>query len=348
MAVKSRGDGERETIRLAHGSGGSLMHELIRDVIVGALANPVLEAMEDAAELPTIGGHALSGGRLAFTTDSYVVQPLFFPGGDIGTLAVSGTVNDLAMKGARPAFLTLGLVAEEGLPLDDLRRVLASVGATAEEAGVSVVAGDTKVVESGAMGGLVVNTAGVGVIPDGVRSTAERVADGDAVIVSGTIGDHETAIFVVREGLKLEETIESDCAPLGGLVAAALEACPDIHLLRDPTRGGLATVLCEVAETARVGITIDEEAVPVRRAVRSVCEILGFDPVYMANEGKAVLFAPREAASAVLEAVRSHPLGRDAAVIGEVGGRRGVWLRTSVGGARPIVMLEASQLPRIC
>jgi len=348
--VATSGDPRKtdESIRLGHGSGGALMHELIETVIVDALANPVLEAMEDAAELPTVGGHRLEGGRLAVTTDSYVVQPLFFPGGDIGTLAVSGTVNDLAMKGARPVCLTLGLVAEEGLALDALRRVLASIATTARDAGVAVVAGDTKVVERGGIGGLVLNTAGIGVIPDGVRSSCDRVQDGDAVIVSGTLGDHETAILVAREGLKLEQEIASDCAPLGGLVAAALEACPETHLLRDPTRGGLATVLCEVADGAGVGITIDEASLPVRPEVRSVCEILGFDPVYMANEGKAVLFVPGDAADDVLEALRAHPLGREAALVGRVGGRPGVAVRTVVGGLRPLVMLEAAQLPRIC
>jgi hydrogenase expression/formation protein HypE len=335
-------------IKLAHGSGGALMHELIEEIIVPAIGNPILKELEDAAAIADLGGRRIEGGTLGFTTDSYVVQPLFFPGGDIGTLAVAGTVNDLAVKGAQPLYLTLGLIVEEGLPVPDLERVLSSIASTADRAGVAIAAGDTKVVEHGSVGGLMINTAGIGVIPEGRVISASRVADGDAVVVSGTIGDHETAILVAREGLKLEETIESDCAPLGDLIETVLGACPDVRVMRDPTRGGLGTTLNEIASRASVGITIEETAIPIDRKVRAVCDILGFDPIYMANEGKVIVVAPADAADGVVEAMRDHPLGRDATVIGSVGGRPGVFLRTTVGGLRPIVMLEGVQLPRIC
>jgi hydrogenase expression/formation protein HypE len=335
-------------IKLAHGSGGALMHELIDQLIVPAIGNPILGELEDSAEIADLGGHAVEGGTLAFTTDTYVVQPLFFPGGDIGTLAVAGTVNDLAVKGARPLYLTLGLVIEEGLPIEDLTRVLESVAATGELACVAVAAGDTKVVERGSIGGLIVNTAGIGVIPEGRVISTRRVAEGDAVIVSGTIGDHETAILVAREELALEETVESDCAPLGDLIEAVLGACPDVRVMRDPTRGGLGTTLNEVAQRSGVGITIEERAIPIDRKVRAVCEILGFDPIYMANEGKVIVVAPADGAEAIVRVMRGHPLGRNAAVIGTTGGRPGVYLRTTVGGLRPILMLEGVQLPRIC
>jgi hydrogenase expression/formation protein HypE len=337
--------GRDERITLAHGSGGSLMHELISEIILGELGNPVLDELDDAADL---GELDLSGGRLALTTDSYVVQPLFFPGGDIGTLAVAGTVNDLAMKGARPAYLTLGLVVEEGLAVDDLVRVLRSIAVVSKEAGVAVAAGDTKVVERGAAGGLIVNTAGVGVIPAGRRVSASLAAEGDAVLVSGTIGDHEAAIVVAREDLRLEEPIESDCAPLSGLAEAVYDVCPDVHVMRDPTRGGLGTTLNEIAARSGTGITIREAVLPIEAKVAALCDILGFDPLYMANEGKMIVLVPADSADDVLSAMRDHPLGREAAVIGRVGGRQGVFLETLVGGLRPIVMLEGVQLPRIC
>ena len=337
---------EDQKIKLAHGSGGRLMHELVEETIVERLANPILTELGDSAELADLVEGA--AGRIAFTTDSYVVQPLFFPGGDIGKLAVAGTVNDLAVAGARPAYLSLALVIEEGFAIDDLRRVLDSVASTALEAGVSVVTGDTKVVERGAIGGLVVNTSGVGVVPEGVRVGSGLAAEGDAVIVSGTIGDHETAILIAREDLAISETIESDCAPVGGLVEAVLDACPDVHVMRDPTRGGLGTTLNEIASASNTGITIDETRIPIRREVKAICDILGFDPIYMANEGKVVVVAPAGRAGDVVAAMRAHPLGESAAVIGEVGGRRGVYLRTEVGGSRPVVMLEGVQLPRIC
>ena len=285
---------------------------------------------------------------VAFTTDTFVVQPLFFPGGDIGTLAVAGTVNDLAMKGAVPLYLTLGLVLEEGMEMAELERVLDSIATTAHDARVVIAAGDTKVVERGAVGGMIVNTAGIGFIPDGVDISGARASAGDVVIISGTIGDHETAILVAREQLSLDQPIESDCACLGGLVQDVLDACDDVHVLRDPTRGGLGTTLNEIASRANVGITIRENDIPMRREVQSVCDILGFDPLYMANEGKVIVIAPAVSADSVLAALKANPLGADAAIIGEVGGDPGVRLRTSVGGLRPILMLEGIQLPRIC
>ena len=337
-----------DRIRMAHGSGGALMHDLVARVIVPRFGGAVLARLEDAAELPDVAGRRLEGGRLAFTTDSYVVQPLFFPGGDIGTLAVAGTVNDLAVKGAEPACLTLALVIEEGFAVADLERVLDSAAATARRAGVAVVAGDTKVVERGAIGGLIVNTAGVGVVPDGVALGCERVREGDAVVVSGTVGDHETAIVIARKELTVEGVVESDCAPVHEVARAVLAACPQARVMRDPTRGGLATTLNEIASSSGVGITLDERAVPVRPAVRAVCDILGFDPLYMACEGKLVAVVPGSAAGAAVEAMRAVPLGRDTAVVGGVGGRPGVFVRTAVGGVRPLIMLEGAQLPRIC
>lgn len=337
-----------ETIKLAHGSGGVMMHRLIDEIIVSRLGNPILAALDDAAELPDPVDIAGGGRRLALTTDSYVVQPLFFPGGDIGSLAVSGTVNDLAVKGAKPLYLTLGLIVEEGLAVAELERVVESIARTAEEAAVAVVAGDTKVVERGAVGGLIVNTSGVGVIPEEVSVSGANAASGDVVILSGTIGDHETAILVAREDIKLNESIESDCAPLGGLIAAVLDAYPGVHVMRDPTRGGLGTTLNEIAARSGVGITIDEKLLPIRREVRAVCGMLGFDPLYMANEGKVVVVAPEPAAEPIVQAMRDHRRGRDAAVVGEVGGRPGVYMRTTIGGVRPILMLEGTQLPRIC
>ncbi|MBD3367807.1 MAG: hydrogenase expression/formation protein HypE [Candidatus Eisenbacteria bacterium] len=333
-----------DTITLAHGSGGRLMHELVEGLIARVLSNPVLDELDDAADVSGL----VEPGRLAVTTDSFVVQPLFFPGGDIGTLAVAGTVNDLAVKGARPVALTLGLIVEEGLAVSDLERALRSVAETAKTAGVVVTAGDTKVVERGCLGGLVLNTAGLGFIPEGVELGAARVRDGDAVVISGTVGDHETAILVAREGFEIDETIESDCAPLHEIAATILTAAPGARAMRDPTRGGLATTLNELSARSGVGIEIEEAAVPVRREVRSVTDILGFDPLFMANEGKVVAVVPADEAERVVEALRTHDLGRDAAVIGRAGGPPGVTLRTRVGGARPLLMLEGVQLPRIC
>jgi len=308
-------------------------------------------------------------GRLAFTTDSYVVNPIFFPGGDIGKLAVCGTINDLAMSGATPLYLSAGFILEEGLPLADLERVVASMATTAQAAGVQIVAGDTKVVDRGEADSLFINTAGVGVVPTGVEMGGDRVQPGDAVILSGPVGDHGITVMSQREGLRFDSPLVSDCAPLHGLVAAMLNALSPpggyrnppysvgeesgvgaIHCLRDPTRGGLATTLNEVAGKSGVGIEVEECAVPVQDAVRAACELLGLDPLYVANEGKLVAFVAPTAADVVLDAMRAHEYGREAAIIGRVmaehAGR--VVLRTALGARRILNMLVGEQLPRIC
>lgn len=334
-----------ETILLAHGSGGLLTHELLREVFLSRFDNPLLAELGDAATLPP-----LPPGRLALTTDSYVVQPLFFPGSDIGRLAVCGTVNDLAVSGATPLYLTCGFILEEGLPLELLVRVVDSMAATAREAGVQIVTGDTKVVERGAADGLFINTAGVGVIPPGVELGPAHMQPGDAVLINGTVGDHGIAVMLAREGLNFHADLRSDCAPLNGLSAAVLEAAPgSVRCMRDATRGGLATVLCEWAESG-MGLEIEERAVPVREEVRAACEFLGLDPFYAANEGKVVMVVAAAAAEAALAALRAQPLGRDAALIGRVTAEHAgcVVLRTPYGARRVVQMLTGAQLPRIC
>ena len=336
-------------INLAHGSGGKAMRDLIEDVFVGAFDNPMLAAMEDQAVF-SLADLARYGNRLAFTTDTFVVDPLFFPGGDIGTLAVAGTVNDLAMSGATPLFLSCGMVLEEGLSADVLRRVVASMKRAAEQAGVSIVTGDTKVVERGAADKLFINTAGVGVVPEGVNISARNARVGDVVIINGHLGDHGTAILIARNQLGVECDVASDCQPLGGLVAAMIAACPDIHCLRDATRGGVATVLNEFAESSEVAIRIHESALPIREEVKGACEILGLDPLYLANEGKLVAIVPGDRADQVLTAMRAHPAGRHAAIIGEITEAPAgvVVLHTVFGGQRIVDMLIGEQLPRIC
>ncbi len=336
-------------INLAHGSGGKAMRDLIEDVFVGAFDNPMLAAMEDQAVF-SLADLARHGNRLAFTTDTFVVDPLFFPGGDIGTLAVAGTVNDLAMSGATPLFLSCGMVLEEGLSADVLRRVVASMKRAAEQAGVSIVTGDTKVVERGAADKLFINTAGVGVVPEGVNISARNARVGDVVIINGHLGDHGTAILIARNQLGVECDVASDCQPLGGLVAAMIAACPDIHCLRDATRGGVATVLNEFAESSDVAIRIHESALPIREEVKGACEILGLDPLYLANEGKLVAIVPGDRADQVLTAMRAHPAGRHAAIIGEITEAPAgvVVLHTVFGGQRIVDMLVGEQLPRIC
>jgi len=334
-------------VLLAHGSGGVLSQELIQDVFVRHLANDELLGMEDAALVRLAD---TSPVRMALTTDSFVVQPLFFPGGDIGKLSVCGTVNDLAMRGARPLWLTAGYIIEEGFPLDDLERIVASQAATAREVGVPIVAGDTKVVERGSGDGVFINTAGVGLVPEGVNISAGGARPGDVVILSGAIGDHGLAIMTQRQGLQFESSLVSDCAPLCGLVSAMLATSRAIHVLRDPTRGGVATALNELAQRSGVGIEIDEAKVPVHAAVAAASELLGLDPLYVANEGKLVAMVAEEQAGAVLQAMRAHPLGRESAVIGRVvadhAGR--VLLRTTLGTRRLLDMLSGEQLPRIC
>ncbi len=336
-------------INMAHGSGGKAMRDLIEDVFLGAFDNPLLNTMEDQAVV-SLADLATHGDRLAFTTDTYVVDPLFFPGGDIGTLAVAGTVNDLAVSGATPLFLSCGVVLEEGFSVDALRRVAASMQRTALAAGVRIVTGDTKVVERGSADKLFINTAGIGVIARNISISAAHAQAGDVVIVNGYIGDHGTAILIARKQLALESDVESDCQPLGGLVAAMIAACPSIHCLRDATRGGVATVLNEFAQSSNVAIRIHEDALPLREEVKGACEILGLDPLYLANEGKLVALVRRADADRLLAAMRAHPAGQHAAIVGEVTEEpRGVVvLHTGFGGQRIVDMLVGEQLPRIC
>jgi hydrogenase expression/formation protein HypE len=337
-----------DTIQLAHGGGGRMSRRLMESLFLPAFRNPALEALHDGAVL------SLPPGRVAFTTDSYVISPIFFPGGDIGSLAVHGTVNDLAMCGARPLHLSAGFIIEEGLALSSLERIVASMARAAAEAGVSVVTGDTKVVDRGKGDQIFINTSGIGVIPEGIEISPTRARPGDVVLVSGEIAVHGIAILSVRQGLQFETEMVSDSAPLHGLVEAALDvAGTHLHVLRDPTRGGVASALNEIATAAGVSIELNERDIPVNEAVRGACELLGFDPLYVANEGKCLAIVAPSHAQAVLEAWRRHPLGRDAAVIGEVGEvgedlRGRVVLRTRIGAQRVVDMLSGEQLPRIC
>lgn len=333
------------TIVIGHGGGGKLGNELVEHLFVPAFRNPELENLGDAAVLDA------GSGRLAMSTDSFVVQPIFFPGGSIGELAVNGTVNDLAVSGAEPKFLSASFILEEGFPLAQLAAVVDAMAEAARVAGVRIVTGDTKVVERGHGDGCYITTAGVGVLREGVEVGPQRARPGDAVIVSGTIGDHGMAIMSVREGLEFESQIRSDCAALNGLIADVLaEAGGAVHTMRDPTRGGLASTLNEIAGSSGVGVEIDETIVPVRPEVQSACELLGLDPVYVANEGKAVFFVAPEAAEKVLATLRAHPLGRDAAQIGRVTAEhpRMLVARTAMGANRVIAPQIGEQLPRIC
>jgi hydrogenase expression/formation protein HypE len=333
-----------ELVTLAHGAGGKATRQLVEDLFVEELANPLLEPLGDSA---LIEAGAL---RLAFTTDAYVVKPLFFPGGDIGELAVNGTVNDLAVAGARPLWLSAGFVLEEGLPVADLRRVAASMARAAAAAGVDIVAGDTKVVEREKADGLYVTTAGVGVVPETISLGPERVADGDRVLLSGTIGDHGMAVMIARGELKLEVDLESDTAPVHELAGALLALGPALRWMRDPTRGGLATALNELAASTRKAVALVESSLPVRPEVTGACEILGLDPLYVANEGKLVAIVAPEAAEAALAALRAHPLGQDAVLVGEIRAEPEglVLLDTALGGSRIVDMLVGDPLPRIC
>jgi hydrogenase expression/formation protein HypE len=336
---------EYPQVTLAHGGGGRLTHALIKRMFLAAFRNPALEPLHDGAVLE------VPAGRLALSTDSYVVSPLFFPGGDIGSLAVHGTVNDLAMCGAQPLALTAGFVLEEGLPMDDLWRIVRSMARAAKDAGVSIVTGDTKVVDRGKGDGVFINTTGIGRVPEGVDISPARARPGDRLLLSGRIADHGIAIMSVREGLSFETTIESDSAALNGLVGALLGALGErVHVLRDPTRGGVASATNEIAAAAQVGLRLDERAIPLAEQVRGACEILGLDPLYVANEGKCLAIVAPEAAEQALALLRAHPLGREAAVIGKVvadhPGR--VMMRSRVGGTRIVDMLSGEQLPRIC
>ena len=335
---------DRPRVVMGHGGGGALSAELIEQVVLPGLGAAAPAALTDSAVVE------LDGARLAFSTDSFVVRPLFFPGGSIGDLAVNGTVNDLAMSGARAAFLSCGLILEEGVEIETVGRVAEALGAAARTAGVRVVTGDTKVVEAGHGDGVYISTSGIGLVPAGVDLRPERVVPGDVVLVSGAVGVHGVAILSKRENLAFEAEVESDCAPLGGLVEAMLAVTPDLHVLRDPTRGGLAASLNEIAVASGCGVVVRERAVPVPPAVAGACAMLGLDPMYVANEGKLVAFVPREHADAVLAAMRAHPLGAGAAVIGEAVAEHPcmVVARTGLGGTRVVDLPMGEQLPRIC
>lgn len=333
------------TIVMGHGGGGKLGNELVEHLFLPAFRNAALENLGDAAVLD------IGAGRIAMSTDSFVVQPLFFPGGSIGALAVNGTVNDLAVSGANPKYLSASFVLEEGFPIAQLAAIVQEMAAAAAKAGVQIVTGDTKVVERGHGDGCYINTAGVGLLCEGIAVGPHRAQPGDAILVSGTIGDHGMAIMSVREGLEFESQIRSDCAALNGLIANVLDAVgPAVHTMRDPTRGGLASTLNEIAQSSKVGVVIDEPSVPVRPDVHSACELLGLDPVYVANEGKAVFIVAAEAADKALATLRTHPLGAEAARIGQVTGEHPKMLvaRTAMGSNRVIPMQIGEQLPRIC
>jgi len=336
-------------VTMAHGGGGKAMRDLIDDVFVAAFDNETLATMEDQARF-RLSDLAAYGDRLAMTTDSYVIHPLMFPGGDIGKLAVCGTINDLAVGGAKPLYLSCAVIIEEGLDVDALRRIAASMARTAAAAGVTIVTGDTKVVEKGACDKLFINTTGIGVIREGIELGVNRVRPGDAVLVNGLLGDHGAAILNARGDMALSTPLESDCAALHGLIEDLLAAAPGTRFIRDATRGGIATVLNELAEASRVGVEIHEDRTPLRSEVRGFCEILGLDPLYLANEGKLVCAVPPEQADAALTAMRNHPLGRDGAIIGHAtDGRPGrVVMHTVFGGRRIVDMLVGEQLPRIC
>lgn len=339
----------QDTIVIGHGSGGRMTQQLIERIFKPALDSAPLRENNDFAALdlpPNAGLH----GRLSVSTDCHIVTPLFFPGGDIGRLAVCGTVNDICMSGAQPLYLTAGFILEEGLPVETLQKVVASMKAAAEEAGVHIVAGDTKVVEKGKADGLFIATSGVGLIPEGRDIGGANAVAGDAVLISGPIGDHGIAVLAARGELGFEAQVQSDCAPLNHLIQSVLEAAPHTHVLRDPTRGGLATTLNEIAVQSQVCIQLEEKTIPVRRPVRAACEMLGFDPLYIANEGKVIVITPPEEAGAALAALQSHPYGQMAARVGTVhpdpSGR--VLLKTLIGGSRILDVLAGEILPRIC
>ncbi len=335
---------KRDRILLAHGGGGKLAWDLIREVFAEQFSNPKLDRFEDAAVFET------DKGRLAFTTDSFVVNPIFFPGGDIGRLAVCGTVNDLSMRGAIPLYLSSSFIIEEGFSIEELKKIVASMKSASSEAGIDIIAGDTKVVEKGSADKLFINTSGVGIVKDGIDISASYARAGDKIILSGYLGDHEIAILSQREGLGLKTDVNSDCAPLNSLVKDMLEGTSNIHCLRDATRGGLAGVLNEIALQSQIGMIINEEKILIRDEVKSVCELLGYDPLYLANEGKLVAIVDKDDAFPILAKMRKNKYGRDAEIIGEVVSEpRGmVLLRTQVGGTRIVDMLVGEQLPRIC
>lgn len=334
----------RDSILLGHGSGGKLSAELIRNIFLPAFQNPVLARLDDQAIVN------VNGQRLAMTTDSFVVKPLFFPGGNIGSLAVHGTINDLAMGGATPLFLSVAFIIEEGYSMEELRRVVESLRHAAAEAGVHIVTGDTKVVEKGKGDGLFINTTGIGLVPEGIDLSADRARPGDKVLLSGSIGDHGIAILAQREGLEFETQIQSDSAALHTLVADMLALSKDIRCMRDPTRGGVSSTLNEIAERSRVGIEVVEDSLPIHEEVRGACELLGLDPLYVANEGKLIAIVAPEISDAMLQVMRRHKLGLEAQIIGTVNKEEAglVTMRTQFGTTRVVDMLAGDQLPRIC
>lgn len=336
-------------VDMTHGSGGRAMAHLIDQLFARAFANPALAEGNDQARLALTMVQGPQG-KLAFSTDSYVISPLFFPGGNIGSLAVHGTVNDVAMSGAKPLWLSAGFILEEGFPLCDLAQIVESMAEAARQCGVQIVTGDTKVVEKGKADGVYINTAGIGVCRDHVDLSVKNIRAGDAVLVSGTLGDHGVAIMATREQLVFDEPIVSDSAALSGLIEAMLDSGAELHALRDPTRGGLATSLNEMAQSAKVGMRLNEAAIPVRQSVRGVCEILGLDPLYVANEGKLIAFCPAEQAEKLVAVMRAHSEGRQAAIIGAVveDEHAFVEMTTSLGGTRMVDWLTGEQLPRIC
>jgi hydrogenase expression/formation protein HypE len=345
---------DHELVTLGHGSGGKLSAELISRLFLPELGNPVLAALEDQATVSLeTHGASRNGARLpklAFTTDSFVVRPLFFPGGDIGSLAVHGTVNDLAVGGAIPLYLSAAFILEEGLPMADLRRIVASMRQACQEAQVSLVTGDTKVVDRGKGDQVFITTSGIGLVPDGRRLSIHSARPGDRILLSGSIGDHGIAILALREGIELETELPSDTAPLHDLARVMLEACPEIRCMRDPTRGGVSSALNELAAASGVGVKLDEAAIPIRPQVHAACELLGLDPLYVANEGKLLAVAPAQDAERLLSVMRRHRLARDAAIIGEVVDEHPgmVIIRSLIGGERVVTMLMGEQLPRIC
>lgn len=331
-------------VTLAHGSGGKLTHQLIEKMVLPQFKNEFLDPLHDGAILP------INGARLAFSTDSFVVSPIFFPGGNIGELAVNGTVNDISMCGAKPLYLSVAFILEEGISMDDLWQIIQSMRQAAEKAGVLLVTGDTKVVDRGKGDKIYINTSGVGIIPEGVNISPANIKEGDAIIVSGEIATHGIAIMSVREGLEFETEITSDTAALNGLVKTILEVSKDVRVLRDPTRGGVTSTLAEIAQSTKLGIHLEETSIPINEQVKGACEILGLDPLHVANEGKLIAVVPAEVTDSILQAMKNHPLGKKAAVIGKVVADHPglVTMKTSIGGRRVVDMLTGEQLPRIC
>jgi len=333
-----------DTILLDHGSGGKISHQLITDLMLPIFDNPMLAALHDGAAIN------IDGSRLAFSTDTYVVDPIFFPGGNIGDLAVNGTVNDLAMCGAEPLYLSVGLIIEEGFSIADFKIILKSMGVASEKVGVKVVTGDTKVVPKGAVDKIFINTSGIGKIPDKVNISSQNARPGDAIILSGTIADHGMTVLTQREGMTFDSSLKSDTSPLNHMVSRMLSACKDIHVLRDPTRGGVATALNEIAGKSNVGIRIYEEKIPLKNETESICELLGFDPLYVANEGKLIAFVDADRADQVLSVIQEDAHGKDACIVGKVVSDHigKVVMKTRIGGNRIIDMMTGGQLPRIC